>query len=255
MCGRSSLCEEPEDLLVSYGLSPKLEAFVPRFNIAPSQLQWAILESEAGGLEVRTLRWGLLPYWAKGSAMASRMINARSETLAWKPSFREALQRRRCLIIADGYYEWIKTINGRTPFRFQMKNRKAFVFAGLWDRWMGDGAALDSCTIVTTNAAPATAHIHPRMPVILPFADSTQWMKSKAPEGERLSLLRPYSGNDLEIFEVSRAVNSPANDTPECVRPVAGLISLFAPACRYSTELRQHRVFDEKAGFAWQATH
>lgn len=224
MCGRSSLHEDPRDLLESYGLPPGLNGFTPRFNIAPSQLQWAILQSDEGNLEVHSLRWGLIPYWAKDASMGSRMINARAETLAEKPSFREALRRKRCLIITDGYYEWIKAADGRMPFRFQMTNRKPFVFAGLWDRWEGGESPVESCTVITTDAAPATVHIHPRMPVILPFENSMNWMQSKAADEDLLALLRPYPGDDLEIFAVSRAVNSPANDTAECIQPINTLI-------------------------------
>lgn len=219
MCGRSSLHEEPRDLLESYGLPPRLEGFIPRFNITPSQTQWAILLNGERNLEARGLRWGLIPSWAKDSAMSARMINARAETISEKPSFRDALRARRCLIMTDGYYEWSKTASGKTPFRFQMKGGNPFVFAGLWDRWKSGGDCIDSCTIVTVPAGNVTAQIHDRMPVILDLEASFKWIHSRSVDRDLLSLLRAYPNDDLDVFEVSRAVNNPANDSAECLLP------------------------------------
>jgi putative SOS response-associated peptidase YedK len=146
------------------------------------------------------------------------MINARAESIAEKPSFRDALQRGRCLIITDGYYEWAKTRGGKTPFRFQMADGRPFVFAGLWDKWRKGNESLETCTIITTEAADSMAHIHDRMPAILDFADSLSWLGSKS-GAEALPLLRPYTHNDLTMFAVSRAVNNAANDSPECIQP------------------------------------
>ena len=146
------------------------------------------------------------------------MINARAETLAEKPAFSDALERRRCVIIADGYYEWTGAGSSRTPFRFQLKNRQPFVLAGLWERWERGETSIESCTIVTTSAAPAVAHIHDRMPVILDFDASTTWLRPGSAGRDMLHLLRPYSREDLEMFPVSRAMNNPANDTEECLK-------------------------------------
>lgn len=220
MCGRSSLHEEPKELLESYGLPPRLGGYRPRFNITPSEIQWTILKDRDGKLEARGLRWGLIPSWSNDPSIGSRMINARADTVAEKPSYRDALRRGRCLVIADGYYEWAKTETGKTPFRFQMATRKPFVFAGLWDRWEKGESAIDSCTIITTDASAATAHLHHRMPVILGFEESLEWMRADATQTDILQLLRPYQKDDLEMFEVSRAVNSPKNDTAECLLPV-----------------------------------
>jgi putative SOS response-associated peptidase YedK len=220
MCGRSSLHEEPARLLEAYGLPPRLPGYRPRFNITPSETQWTILRA-GSNLEARGLKWGLVPSWANDPTIGSRMINARAETIAEKPSYRDALRHGRCLVITDGYYEWAKTENGKTPYRFQLAGGKPFVFAGLWDRWARGDTAIESCTIITTGAGPAASQFHPRMPVILGFEDSLRWMQPDLTARELLPLLRPYSGADLEIFEVSKAVNSPANDTEECLRAVS----------------------------------
>lgn len=219
MCGRSSLHNEPNALLESYGLPPRLDGYRPRFNITPSEIQWTILRAD-GKLEARGLKWGLVPAWASDPSMGSRMINARAETISEKPSYRDALRFGRCLVITDGYYEWMKTERGKIPYRFQLESGKPFVFAGLWDRWDKGSSPLETCTIITTEAGSATSSVHPRMPVILGFEDSLEWMRSDAAPRDLLPLLRAYEGKDLTVFEVSKAVNSPANDTEECIRAV-----------------------------------
>lgn len=219
MCGRSSLHEEPKELLRAYGLPTRLGGYRPRFNITPSEIQWTILRAD-GKFEARGLRWGLIPSWSNDTSIGARMINARADTIAEKPSFRDALRNNRCLILTDGYYEWAKTPGGKTPYRFCMADRKPFVFAGLWDRWKREESVVESCTIITTEASPATAHLHHRMPVILDFDESIEWMRPDVSPTDVLQLLRPYPKDKLEIFEVSRAVNSPKNDTEECIRPV-----------------------------------
>lgn len=173
-----------------------------------------------GRLETRQLRWGLVPHWANDPTKGSSLINARMETVAAKPSFRESLSERRCLVITDGYYEWKKSGKTRIPFRIRMRDDRPFVFAGLWDKWSKGDTLVESCTIITTPSAPITAHIHDRMPAILAFDDSMEWLRADAGEKTLLNLLRPYTGDELESFEVSRAVNTPANDTPECIAPV-----------------------------------
>lgn len=173
-----------------------------------------------GRLETRRLRWGLVPHWANDSMKGSNHINARVETVAEKPSFRDALRERRCLVLTDGYYEWQKSARAKTPFRIRMNGDNPFVFAGLWDTWDKGEIPVESCTIITTPSAPLTAHIHDRMPAILDFEDSIEWMRGDAGEKTVLNLLRPYTGDRLESFEVSRAVNAPANDGPECIAPV-----------------------------------
>ncbi len=218
MCGRSSLFEEPQKLLESHGLSPRLVGYRPRYNIAPSQDQWAILRSGDGKLQSRALRWGFIPSWANDSSAGSRMINARAESIAEKPSFRDALHSGRCLIIADGYYEWARTAGGKTPYRFQMADRRPFVFAGLWGRWEKGQAPIESCTIITTEASSSTAHIHDRMPVILNFDDSVRWMSSNECSDDLLPLLRPYPKDDLQMYAVSRAVNNAANESAGCIQ-------------------------------------
>lgn len=200
-------------------MPPRLLDFSPRYNIAPTQNQWAIRRGADERLEVRPLRWGLIPSWANDSAIGPPMINARAETIAEKPAFRDALQAKRCLILADGYYEWQKNPGGKTPFRFQMTDRKPFVFAGLWDRWEKSAAPIESCTIITTQASTAAASVHNRMPVILNFDESITWLQPDSGAAELLQLLQPYPKTDLEMFSVSRAVNNVANDSAECIQP------------------------------------
>lgn len=219
MCGRSSLHEEPKELLESYGLPPRLSGFRPRFNIAPSQTQWAILRDGNGLVCVRELRWGLVPSWANDPSVGAKMINARCETIAEKPSYKDALRNRRCLIIADGYYEWMKSERGKVPMRFEMLGGKAFVFAGLWERWEKGDEPLETCTIITAPAGIATAHIHDRMPVIFDHAESLRWLDDSSAKRDLLPLLRAYPGN-LEMFEVSSVVNNPANHTEDCIKRI-----------------------------------
>ncbi len=220
MCGRSSLHDEPNKLLESYGLPSRLTGYRPRFNITPSEIQWTILMNHDAILEARGLRWGLIPSWASDPAIGARMINARADTLLEKPAFRDAFKRSRCLVMADGYYEWATTGKAKTPYRFCLRSREPFVFAGLWDRWEGSDSRIESCTIITTDASPAAAHLHHRMPVILGFDESLEWMQADASQSDLLNLLRPYPKDDLDMFEVSRTDNNPKNDTVECIQPV-----------------------------------
>jgi putative SOS response-associated peptidase YedK len=220
MCGRSSLYEDPRELLESYGLPPRLDDFVPRYNIAPSQNQWGIRKGKSGGLEACALKWGLVPAWTNDPSIGARMINARAETVAEKPAFRDAFRTTRCLIIADGYYEWARSQEGKMPYRFQLATRKPFVFAGLWSRWDRGTEPIESCTIVTAPAGPATSHIHDRVPVILEFNDSLEWLDPKTGSPDLLELLHPLPEGELEIYAVSRAVNGAANDTEKCIEPV-----------------------------------
>ena len=221
MCGRSSLTSEPGEFLASQGAPAGIHGFRPRFNIAPSQDQWALLRSPGGALEVRPLKWGLIPSWAKDASVGSRMINARAESVAEKPSYKGPLRTHRCLILADGYYEWTESETGRVPMRFELAGRRTFAFAGLWATWGKTGDPVHSCTIITTAAEGATMRYHHRMPVILDGSAATTWLTDGLAPSDALELLRPWPGDDLRIFEVSRIVNSPANDRPECIEPVA----------------------------------
>lgn len=219
MCGRSSLHDAPISILERFRLPAAIPGFRARYNIAPTHEQWTLGIDAAGAPEIRPRRWGLIPYWARDSSIGSRMINARAESLLEKPAFREAAARRRCLILADGYYEWTGTGKSKVPMFFHLAGHRAFAMAGLWERWTGGESPLETCTVVTTDASSRTSAWHPRMPVLLDLDAAERWVNSATPIEAALGLLRPYEGADLECYEVSKLVNSPSNDSPECMQP------------------------------------
>jgi putative SOS response-associated peptidase YedK len=221
MCGRSSLHDAPVSILERYHLPPMLPGFTPRYNICPTQEQWTILLDEDNRPATRALRWGLVPSWAKDVSIGVKMINARAESLADRPSWETPLRSRRCLVLADGYYEWTGTGKSRTPWFFHMTDHQPFAMAGLWDRWSRDGSQLDTCTIITTEAGPRLSTYHHRAPVILPMHAADKWLDRSVSSRAALTLLTPYEEADLLCHEVSRYVNSPANDSPDCITPVA----------------------------------
>ena len=171
------------------------------------------------------MRWGLVPSWAKDLSIGSRMINARAETVAEKPAFRQAFRERRCLIMADGFYEWRTTGRSKQPYHITHRDKAPFGFAGLWDRWQppGGGQPIESCTIITTAANELVAEYHDRMPVILDLADYDLWLDPTVHEPQRLlPLLKPYPASKMVAYPVSSIVNSPTNESPDCVKPLVG---------------------------------
>ena len=222
MCGRFTQAAPGEVVAEVFGL-PEAPELAPRYNIAPTQEVAAVRAGAAGGRELVALHWGLIPAWANDRAMAARMINARAETLAAKPAFRSALRARRCLVVADGFYEWRQVGAGKRPYFIGLASGGPFGFAGLWERWAGAGAdAVESCTIVTTVANELVAPIHDRMPVILEPAEFALWLDPalRDPEAVR-PLLRPRAAAGMVAYPVSELVNSPRNDVPECRAPLA----------------------------------
>jgi len=223
MCGRFTLTADPADLQEAfYWVNFGNASITPRYNIAPTQGVAVVPNNGQNTLDFFT--WGLVPSWAKDPSIGSRMINARSETLAEKPSFRTAYKRRRCLILADGFYEWTQNPGekAKTPMLIRMKDGKPFAFAGLWEDWQSpDGSQILSTTIITTQPNRLLAPIHNRMPVILPAEAYPDWLAIGEVPASRLDpLLQPYDPDLMEAFPVSRMVNSPKNDQPECIRPV-----------------------------------
>jgi putative SOS response-associated peptidase YedK len=221
MCGRFTLTVDPADLQENFGEYKMLPQFAPRFNIAPTQPVLAIPND--GKQRADFFIWGLIPSWAKDPAIGNRLINARGETLAEKPSFRGSYKYKRCLILADGFYEW-KVQPGtkvKVPYFIHMKNRQPFAFAGLWDEWHSpDGSQIRSCTIVTTEPNELMAPIHNRMPVILPSDAYAQWIDPAVRTPESLQLfIRPYPSEEMDAYPVSTLVNSPKHDRAECVVP------------------------------------
>ena len=227
MCGRFTLKTDPETLTETFPgfTTPAADEMSPRYNIAPSQ-QVAIVPNN-GDKSVEFFRWGLIPSWAKDPKIGNRMINARSETLAEKPSFRTAYKRRRCLILSDGFYEW-KAEPGsktKTPFYIRLKSEKPFAFAGLWERWSPniDDDPLLSCTIITTSPNTLMETIHRRMPVILEPDGYDQWLDPGDQSPRQLDgLLTQYPAEEMMAYPVSRLVNRPSNDSPDCIAPAEG---------------------------------
>lgn len=182
--------------------------------------------TDDGERRARLFRWGLIPFWAKDASIGNKLINARSETIAEKPSFKHALSRRRCLIPVDGFYEWKKAAGGKIPMHIRYRDGRLFSFAGLWETWTPDDQPpVSTCTILTTEPNELMAPIHNRMPVILDPKTEATWLDPETPPAVRLELLRPFPSDELEAFPVSRRVNSPATDDESLIEPVeSGLL-------------------------------
>jgi putative SOS response-associated peptidase YedK len=193
---------------------------LPRYNIAPSQEVLAVV-SDGEKITGKMLKWGLVPYWANDPKIGFKMINTRAETVDEKASFKHAFKKRRCFVLADGFYEWRKEGNKKIPYRFTLKSERPFAFAGLWEKWDKHGDSMYTCTIITTKANELVKGVHERMPVILPKEWEEFWLDPAIDDTEYLkSLLRPYPAEEMKMYEVSTAVNSAKNDVEECVKPI-----------------------------------
>ncbi|MGD8275136.1 MAG: SOS response-associated peptidase [Thiohalocapsa sp.] len=223
MCGRFVQHSDPEIYARQFDLNTVCES-APRYNVAPTQSVLAIRERDQGKRELVPLRWGLVPFWSKGPDSRYSMINARAETVGAKPAYRDAFKRRRCLIPAEGFYEWRTDEGAKTPFLIQRADRRPFAMAGLWERWrQEDGELLESCTIIVTDANSLVRDIHDRMPVILNEGDIGAWLDPENDDAEELlAMLKPADPAALAMHEVSRQVNSPRNDGPELLEAVDG---------------------------------
>ena len=221
MCGRYTLATPVEKLAEEFGFDASSVELPPNYNVAPTQGVAAVL-AENGHRRLEILRWGLIPSWADDPQIGSRMINARAETAPEKPSFRKSFRERRCLIPADGFYEWKRTNGAKQPYYIHMKAGRTFAFAGLWESWKGDGGPeIRSCTILTTKPNALAGEIHDRMPVILPTGSYDVWLDPEADRDELYGLLAPYPEDEMEAYPVSRFVNSPQNNDPQCIEPAA----------------------------------
>ena len=225
MCGRFAFYSPHEAVIRLFGVAavPEIE---PRWNIAPTQFIATVREA-GGPREVAMLYWGLVPSWAKEKSIGARMINARSETLGEKPSFRNAFRRRRCLILADGYYEWQRAGAVKQPYFIAFADGQPFGMAGLWERWRdpASGEPLESCCIVTTSPAPTVAHVHDRMPVIVPPDACAEWLDPKNEATDRLArLFEPCGRPDLQARPVSRRVNDARNQGAELIVPLGNVV-------------------------------
>ena len=229
MCGRFTLRTPATDLAEIFAVDarPNLAA---RYNIAPSQ-DILVVRAGSGPSPAREFampRWGLVPHWAKDPAIGSRMINARAESLAEKPSFRDAYRRRRCLVAADGFYEWRKAPDGgKQPYHIRLADDAPFAIAGLWESWRAvDGETLETCALITTEANRAVAPIHHRMPVILPPAAYQYWLDPNSSPDALGELLRPYADDDLVALAVASRVNSARHDDAACLEAAVGELLL-----------------------------
>ena len=221
MCGRFTITIEPAFFQQELDLGKVPAEWTPRYNAAPSQDIPVVLDKD--NRDVEMLRWGLIPFWAKDEKIGYRMINARSETIQEKPSFRNAFMQRRCLILADGFFEWQKQSGSapKVPFYFQLADGAPFAFAGIWEAWNpSPNVQVRSCTIITTEPNNLVAMAHNRMPVILDKDLMWDWLDEKPAEALQ-AMLAPYPAEKMRAHPVGLAVNNPKNDSEECVRPLA----------------------------------
>ncbi len=219
MCGRFTLTLSSKEVAEILNITEEME-WNPHYNIAPTQPVPVLINN--GQKRLNLLQWGLIPFWAKDAAMGSKMINARAETIDTKPSFKHCFQKQRCLILADGFYEWKREGKSKIPYRITIPNRKAFGFAGIWDSWKSpDGDIKQTCSIITTAPNELMSTIHDRMPVILEQEMETIWLDHDITDSMRLkSLLIPYPSKMMYAYQVSTAVNSAKYDDIGCIQSV-----------------------------------
>ncbi len=223
MCGRFALWNTAH-IAEHYGIAP-LEGHIPAgYNIAPGGDVAAVVQAAAGPSLVR-LQWGLIPSWAEAGVKLPRSINARSETVWTMPSFRAAIRARRCLVPANGFFEWAKVGTKKQPYMIRLEHMELFSMAGIWESWTHPetGEAVNSCAILTTAANEKVAAIHNRMPVIIEPQNYPLWLAPKSPQGHIVSLLKPFPAARTDIYPVGTRVNSPRNNDPDCIAPVPNL--------------------------------
>jgi putative SOS response-associated peptidase YedK len=237
MCGRYSASGNLDELTKLIDYVSRGAFLAPRYNVAPRQLMPVIVLEHYQPV-MKLMRWGLIPSWAKEASIGDKLINARAETLAEKASFRYAYHHQRCLIPADGFYEWQRQDKSFTPFRFTMRDQSYFCMAGLWERWIeparegefnfndldepSPSRVVESFTVITTSANPMVSRVHDRMPVILSPQDWLRWIDCERNKGDDVYIrymLKPYPAEDMDCYRVSKLVNSAANDNPEVMKP------------------------------------
>lgn len=220
LCGRFTLLENQIKIRERFNIVNEIEQMIPRYNIAPSEQVFTVIfdgENRRGGY----VRWGLVPFWAKDEKIGYKMINARSETVHEKPSFKHLLTRKRCLIVADSFYEWQKTKTGKKVHRIQVEGGKLFGFAGLWDKWEKEDQVLFTCTMLTKDANDFMRPIHHRMPIIVPFDREDEWLMRSFTEPEEVQqFIQTFEDPHLTSYEVSDYVNNVKNDDPKCIEPI-----------------------------------
>ena len=218
MCGRKTLTKGKIEIIQEMLVDDWNDDWIPSHNIAPTQNTPILLFNEKRF--VKNMRWGLVPFWAKDLKMGSRLINARVETLPEKPSFRNLLTSNRCVVITDGYYEWMQTGDGKIPYHIRHPQKNILPMAGLWDKWIDDNnKEYHTYTVITTEPAHPIAHIHNRMPVILNDDGIDHWINSNTSAELAISYLTPFE-NELKFYPVSSFVNSPRNNSESCIQPL-----------------------------------
>jgi putative SOS response-associated peptidase YedK len=222
MCGRFTLHTSLKQIEQTFKLEPSDVTLPPSYNIAPTQQVLTVVRRD-GTNHLEAMRWGLIPFWAKDASIGSRMINARADRVAESAAFKRPLKSQRCLVVADGFYEWRKVGGRKIPMFIRLKSKEPFGFAGLYETWRPPGGELvTSCTIITTDANELIAPIHERMPVIIPKRQHRAWLDPDNQDPAKLvTLLAPLPATQLEAYPVSSLVNKPANNSPECIAPLA----------------------------------
>lgn len=221
LCGRFALTADLDYLIERFQIEYPIEFdYVPRYNIAPSQDVTVVIKGQKGN-KMGQLRWGLVPSWAKDPSIGYKMINARSETAHEKASFKQPLRSKRCLVLADSFYEWKReSTRTKQPHRIYLKHNEPFAFAGLWSVWETEGQRLATCTVLTTSANEMMCELHDRMPVILPKDVEETWLNPQTDYETVMGLLRQYPSEDMTHYPVSQAVNSPKNEGPALAEPI-----------------------------------
>lgn len=217
MCGRFSQTKSKQEVTKRFNVKKVPEGIEGLFNIAPEQNIPAILNESPD--EVSLIRWGIIPSWAKEEKTKYSMINARAETLLEKPAYKRLIQKKRCLVIGDGFFEWKKTDGRKTPYRIMLKTGELFAFAGLWDLWEKEDKRIISCSIITTSPNKICSEIHDRMPVILPKEREGEWLSDISVE-KALGFLIPYTNDEMTSYAISPKINNPTNSSEDVIRPV-----------------------------------
>ena len=245
MCGRYAIITDPKAIREMFGYA-EMPNFPPRYNVAPTQPVPVVRLAE-GKREFALLRWGLIPGWVKDPRSFSLLINARGESVLDKPAFRNAMKRRRCLLPADGFYEWKREGESKRPYFVRLKSRQPMAFAGLWESWAGpNGEEMETVAIVTTTASRSIAHIHERMPVIIAPEAFDFWLDGARVDGETASaLIQPARDALIEAYEVSPAVNRTANDSPALIEPANAQAAAAAPASAATSVKRAKKPKDD----------
>ncbi|MCI0675035.1 MAG: SOS response-associated peptidase [Phycisphaerales bacterium] len=222
MCGRYDLSASPRDLARHFKLASE-PSLLPRYNIAPTQDVPVVYESKTKGRIAAPMKWGLIPFWAKDASIGNRMINARAESVATTPAFRNLIESRRCLVPATGFYEWLKTGKTSQPYRIHLRDNGLLAFAGLWDTWRdAEGNTVRSFTILTGQANELVEPIHDRMPVVIAPDQYETWLTGELDESRLAELAGPFPAGQMEAYAVSKHVSKPDNDDPLCVEPLPG---------------------------------